>query len=273
MKSNISMIEAIKNRTSIRTYLGKPLTPREKESFLEFIGQQKSIFEPSVRFGFVDQNPQEALKLGTYGVIKNASSFVVAAVKSTDYNMEELGYKLEKGILFATSQGFGTCWLGGTFNRSDFGKALSLNDSEHIPAITPIGLPTEKRRFIDKTMRTLVGATKRKQWDELFFNNNFKTPLQETQSDLYTQVLEMVRMGPSASNKQPWRIVRNKEGFHFYLAHSKHYPVTAQRMDMGIAMCHFESTALELGLTGAFSIKDPGITIPDFVTYSFSWFF
>lgn len=268
---NMSAIQAIKTRTSIRTYQGKQLTATEKDSVLAYISQQTSIFKPSVRFGFVDQDPQEGLKLGTYGVIKNASTFLVAAVEDVEYNMEELGYKMEKAILFATSQGFGTCWLGGTFNRNDFGQALDLTDNERIPAITPIGVPAEKRRFVDQAMRALVGATKRKQWQELFFDGGFDTPLQQTQNDAYMEALEMVRIGPSASNKQPWRIVRDKNAYHFYLEHSKNYPLTAQRMDMGIAMCHFESASLELGLTGTFSIQDPGIKTPDQVSYSFTW--
>jgi len=45
-----------------------------------------------------------------------------------------------------------------------------------------------------------------------------------------------------------------------------------QRMDMGIAMSHFEMTAIELELTGSWVIRDPQIELPDAHTeYTVSW--
>lgn len=72
--------------------------------------------------------------------------------------------------------------------------------------------------------------------------------------------LEMVRLAPSASNKQPWRIIKDGEGFHFYLSPSKGYSknlgLDIQRIDMGIAMCHFELTAKDLGLSGSWTADE-----------------
>lgn len=45
-----------------------------------------------------------------------------------------------------------------------------------------------------------------------------------------------------------------------------------QRVDMGIAMCHFELTARELGLTGHWAVSEPDIKKPDgFTEYTASW--
>ena len=45
-----------------------------------------------------------------------------------------------------------------------------------------------------------------------------------------------------------------------------------QRVDMGIAMCHFALTARELGLSGHWLVEDPAIARPDELTeYSVSW--
>lgn len=263
--------ETIRNRTSVRTYKGIPLTLTEKEAILSYLESEKGVFDAPVRFGTVESNQSGNLKLGTYGVIKDAKTFVVAAVEEAPYNMEELGYRLEKGILYATKKGFSTCWLGGTFNRKDFGSAIQLKECEHIPAITPIGMGTDKRRFVDQAMRTLVGATTRKPWETLFFEETFTKPLTKEAAGKYADSLEMIRLGPSASNKQPWRIVKSQKHFHFYLAHTKNYPITAQRMDLGIAMCHFEMTAMEDGLSGAFEVFNPEIEVPEDVTYVVSW--
>ena len=45
-----------------------------------------------------------------------------------------------------------------------------------------------------------------------------------------------------------------------------------QRIDMGIALSHFELMAVELGLAGHWESNDPGITIPDeWTEYTISW--
>jgi len=67
-----------------------------------------------------------------------------------------------------------------------------------------------------------------------------------------------VRMGPSASNKQPWRVVKEKhtDVFHFYISrtpgYGERYPdISLQDIDMGIAMCHFEVALQEMNLKGS----------------------
>jgi hypothetical protein len=74
----------------------------------------------------------------------------------------------------------------------------------------------------------------------------------------------MVRLGPSAANMQPWRILKSGNTFHFYLKRSSFYKnrliYDIQRNDIGIAMCHFELSAKETGLDGSWIVKNPGIT-------------
>ena len=73
---------------------------------------------------------------------------------------------------------------------------------------------------------------------------------------------EAVRLAPSASNKQPWRVVYKSENksFDFYLDEDFTYnnrfkDVKIQNVDLGIAMCHFESVSNELGLKGKWDIS------------------
>jgi hypothetical protein len=45
-----------------------------------------------------------------------------------------------------------------------------------------------------------------------------------------------------------------------------------QRVDMGIAMAHFELSARENGLKGKWMVHPPGIPLPDQLTeYSITW--
>jgi hypothetical protein len=107
------------------------------------------------------------------------------------------------------------------------------------------------------------------------------TPLTREAAGRYADVLDMVRLAPSASNKQPWRIVRDEAGaaFHLYLEPLKSYQRTMkllrlanlQRVDMGIAICHFELTALELGLKGRWKRVDARDRNSGAVSYIASW--
>jgi hypothetical protein len=45
-----------------------------------------------------------------------------------------------------------------------------------------------------------------------------------------------------------------------------------QRLDMGIAMCHFELTARELGLNGKWELQKHAVELPDDQSeYTISW--
>jgi nitroreductase len=87
----------------------------------------------------------------------------------------------------------------------------------------------------------------------------------------------MVRLGPSASNNQPWRAVKDHKGLHFYLKRNAGYNkifggMDLQKVDMGIAMCHFELAAEESGLDGGWSeVADYPGSLPERTSYIISW--
>ena len=130
--------------------------------------------------------------------------------------LEALGCELEAVILFLAHLGLGTCWLGGTFDRKGFAAAMKIGEGELFPIITPYGYAAEKKHIKEIAMRKLIKADHRKNWDELFYMNDFNTPLHKEEAGDFAFALEMVRLGPSASNKQPWRILLKDGAWHFY---------------------------------------------------------
>ena len=44
-----------------------------------------------------------------------------------------------------------------------------------------------------------------------------------------------------------------------------------QRVDLGIAMCHFALVARESGLDGRWVVDDPGLDLPAGVEYTATW--
>jgi len=276
---NTSIEEIIKKRISVRTYATKPITEEVKGNIKDYFNNLTNPFNSKVTFKLLESDTaNHTAKLGTYGVIQGAKDYIGATVKEEEFAIEALGYEFEKLILYLTSIGLGTCWLGGTFKRSEFAKAMSIKDDDIFPAISPFGVASDKRSFTDKLVRVLAKGDSRKPWTELFFNENFSTPLLIDDAGIYEDSLEMVRLAPSASNKQPWRIVKGENRYHFYEykspGYSKTFPYDIQRIDMGIAACHFHLTAIEKGLKGEFKkMPNPLSGLPENTDYVFSWVF
>ena len=279
--------EVIRKRYSCRTYTKSPISEDQKISLKSFLSENLTgPFGTRVRFKLTAATAAEKndLKnLGTYGVIKNSPGFIIGTVKGGPNNLEDFGYAMEKNILFATRLGLGTCWLGGTFTKSTFADEIKVEPAESIPAVAAIGNIAPRRSLIEKTMRFGAGADNRKQWETLFFENMFTCPLSNKSSEKWNIPLEMVRIGPSASNRQPWRIIKETDNnrFHFYMQRSKGYKTRnsilfgmadLQRVDMGIAMCHFEMTAVDIGIVGKWHFEIPNIgNHPKQTTYVVSW--
>lgn len=254
----VDVRDVMLKRRSVRTYNKEPIPDDIRQRINNYINTVKGPFNTQMRFQIVDMNNLSPdIKLGTYGVIKDATTYICAIIKDETKAEENLGYAFEKIILYATSLGLATCWLGGTFNKTEFGKAVNLTDNEFVPIITPIGYAKEKRSILDSIMAAAAGSRNRKEWSELFFDKDFSKPLKKEEAGIFKECFEMVRIAPSASNKQPWRIVRDENNFHFFLCRNKRYEkllnFDIQRLDIGIAMCHFELTAQKTGISGKWS--------------------
>jgi nitroreductase len=282
--------EIIRERYSCRSYLEQPI---EEETRLLLVDLMSSTttgpFGNRARFELVaatEQDRESLRGLGTYGFIKGATGFVVGAVAKADKDLEDFGYLMESIVLSATDLGLGTCWLGGSFTRSSFAEKISLSRAESLPAVIAVGIVAPKPRRVDSIMRLGIRADRRLPWSHLFFDGGFGVPLSREASGEYAVPLEMVRLGPSASNRQPWRIVRDVDsgqpGWHFYLHRSTRYGggviggllgnADLPRVDIGIAMCHFDLAAGELGLKGRWVVKEPQIDKPDTsIEYIASW--
>jgi len=287
MQTNRPVTELIRQRFSCRTYLSEIISVELLQSLSEFVAVTRvGPLGNQSRFELVAaaKNDNKALRgLGTYGFIKGATGFLVGATIDKGKALEDFGYLMEKIILYATDLGLGTCWLGGSFSRSRFAKKISLQKSEIIPAITSLGYIAEKPGRVDAFIRKEARGDQRRPWDWMFFNGSFDEPLPQNMAADYFLPLEMIRLGPSASNLQPWRIIHIDGNWHFYLRRKSGYrnsrsakilrTADLQRVDMGIAMCHFEMTARSLGLLGQWMVAEPDIQVPDrFTEYTVSWF-
>ena len=273
----IDIEETIKKRKSVRTYDGRPLTDGDRsklEAVIEEVCSSESPFPGKMKITILDAGSSaETEKLGTYGVIKGANTFLCVTAEKTEGVMEAVGYNFEKLVLAATEMGLGTCWMAGTFNRNSFKNALEIGENEIFPIISPIGYEAEKTSFMGNLFRTFSKAGSRKAFGEVFRNGDFANEQTEDEAGEYAFPLEMVRLAPSAVNRQPWRVVMKDGNFHFYkenIAGGK-VSLDLQSLDVAIGACHFHLAAESGGLAGKFVKEKPELEAPAGMEYMFTW--
>lgn len=268
--------DIIKKRISVRTYK-KTEIEQDKRNVLNDCMEELNTED--YRFVLMDFNFAHGTKLGTYGMIKGAQTYIVGIYnKEHSHNNKmavDFGYAFEELVLKSTDLGLGTCWMAATFNSSHITKLISLKEEEQIVMVSPVGYEDD-RRLSEKLTRKFAKSDSRKPWSEIFFSGDFETPLKEAEVGKYKEVLEMVRLGPSASNIQPWRILKTSGSYDLYAAKSPYSNRKNQKMsithnDIGIAKAHFNHTANELGLHGQWVIKEQNILSSENLLYVCSW--
>ncbi len=276
----ISM-EAIRRRHSTRTYDGAPLSADEEDGLrASFSEATPGPFGSSPRFMLASRDEVEGgaapsgaaaggaaaggaaarVRIGTYGMIVGPRAFVAGLARRAPFACVDFGYCLEGIVLRATELGLDTCWVGGVFGRGTIARALDARRDEFAPAMTPVGHAAGRPSIQEIASRIDSRPHTRLGFGELFFEAGKGGGWESlAEGGEWRDALEAVRIGPSARNMQPWRIVldrRGGEALHLFMHESKFYnnvlgATKLQELDMGIAMRHVEVAAAELGIAGS----------------------
>jgi Putative TM nitroreductase len=282
---NIELL--VNNRISTRTFEKREIERSKISTFKEFFKSENDTpFGSKVNIDLIElhgHNRKYLKSLGTYGVIKNSHWFIGGSVKNGYGSKIDYGYIFEKAVLLAEDLGLGTCWLGGTFDRGRFLEKINPSPDSVTPAVLALGYPLEKMTKRDRFFRFAAGSHNRFPWSKLFYLEDYGVPLSKANAGKWRIPLDMVRVAPSASNRQPWRVLFNKEKgqFHFFLERTKLYTLgmgllkipDLQKVDMGIAMAHFQLSSESLNLSGNWITKPLSTfkDIPQNSEYIVSW--
>lgn len=266
----------ISERRSVRGFNGEALSGSQKALIKQALNTGRNPFRAAHRFDFVNTKlGKDGEKLGTYGIIRGASDYLISAMTLGPDHLEALGFDMEYAVLEAESLGLGSCWLGGTFNKGQFAKAMGLEKNEILPIVLPLGKPANKDGLMGRLIRSVAGSNDRKPFDQLFFDGDFTKGLSENEAGNALEALEAVRRAPSASNKQPWRVIKQGSRFDFYLEPTKGYSdrlgYDIQRIDLGIAVCHFDAIMMSKGINGEWQKKDDLSSSNPEAIYIISW--
>ena len=265
--------DVIKKRRSVRTFEKKALTDEDYSRIKDYLSEVKNPYDIPVEFRLLDP--------GEYGlkskVLKGESLYFAGKVKKVPHFEEAFGYSFEAVVLFAQSLGVGTVWMASTMNRDAFEKAMELKENEILPAVSPLGYGSDKMSMTESLMRRTLGADNRLDTGKIVFENEYGNSFKGRDDKLLEEALEMVRLAPSARNKQPWRLILSGNEVHFYekkdAGFDRKETGDIQKTDIGIAMCHF-ANVMESGERAVhLRTEDPGLETPEGVVYvsTYEW--
>ena len=259
----MTVAESIRKRRSVRTFSGEALLKADAQKIMDFAETAENPYHLPIEWTLL-HTKEKGL---SSPVIVGEDAYIAGKMQRAPHAEEAFGYSFERIVLFAESLGVGTTWIAGTMDRSAFETAAGVGPGEVMPCVSPLGYPAKKMSLREGVMRKGVRADSRIAFGELFFENDALSPLTPEKAGDLRDVFEAVRLAPSAVNKQPWRIVLCGDRAHFYECPNKGR-VSAdgwdiQKIDMGIALCHFALAAEERGVKTGFEIEDPKISVPE----------
>ena len=261
------LYESINKRISVREYGEENISSElcdKIDKFIEKINKEEDIFKSKTRFLLMRE---DFSRIWTFGFI-GGNKYWLCGCTNKDNNESEIayGYKMEKIILYITSLGLNTCWLGGTYTSSCFTKALNLDDkNEKLVCVSPVGYKHPSKIGLI----SYFSKRKRNEWNKNFFYENSNQPLTEDKCTFFTKdIIEGIRWVPTARNNQDYAIIFNQKNAHVYVVGSN----ICGLCNGGIVMAHLEIGCLANGINGHWEkLNDVNNNIPKEWKYIYSF--
>ena len=241
----MDIIEAIKERRSVRSFNGEPLSADVRRELLEFAAAVYNPFGGRFSIRLKEFDLKNGYKPSTYGMIKGANDFFMIGIADDEVSALAAGFGFEQVVLKAWQMGLGTCWIAATFKGTDFYNGERWTDGEELKIVCPVGIAA-KQGIMERIARFTLGSRNRKPYAELFFSDDFDRAY--SPDGTFGEALEMLRIAPSSTNSQPWRALVKEDAVHFYCVPKS----PASVLDCGIGICHFYETEVFRGGAGLF---------------------
>ena len=148
----MEVMEAIRNRRSIRDYEDRPVPEDKLTRLLEAVRLSPSARNSQDRKFIVVRDKEQRRELaqaaGHQRHLTTAPVVIAAVGTKPEYHMPngvpaypvDLAIALDHITLVAVAEGLGTCWIGG-FNQEIAKRALGVPDEYVIAALLTLGIP------------------------------------------------------------------------------------------------------------------------------------
>ncbi len=156
----MDVFETIKERSSVRSYEGKPIMKGDIELMVEAARLAPSAKNLQPWRLVIVQDPEllEDLVPVFMGqsFVADAGALVVGLVDGSKWSKVDLSIAMDHLCLEAVELGYGTCWLG-AFKKEGLKQKIEIPDDHEPLVCMSIGVPaTEERSPTKKTVNELV---------------------------------------------------------------------------------------------------------------------
>ena len=210
----MDLMEAMKNRHSVRQYADRPISAKTLSALREEIAACNR--ESGLHIQLVADEPRafDSL-LAHYGKFSGVVNYI-ALVGPKSNRLDELcGYYGERLVLRAQQLGLNTCWVAMTYKKIP--DAFEVGAGERLTVVIALGYGTTQ------------GAARKSKPAQAVSNLDAQSPA------WFRAGIDAALLAPTAMNQQKFRFsleggkVRASSGLGFY-----------SKIDLGIAKYHFE---------------------------------
>jgi nitroreductase len=170
----MDVIDAIKARTSVRSYSDEPVPEESMERILEAARLAPSAmnYQPWHFIVVRDKGRREELSKGRYAKFLKESPVVVVGCgdrkRSPHWYSVDVTIAMQNMVLAATAEGLGTCWIG-SFDEDSVKKALGV--PEHMTVVAMLSVGYSKKKL--DLAALLVGSKTRKKMEDIVSYESF----------------------------------------------------------------------------------------------------
>lgn len=231
-------------RKAVRTFNpDKPLTEAQVDQVRQAIEEASSPFGGDVAVKLHHFDLKGKQRPSTYGSVEGASWYMLVGIADTPASYLTAGFRMEQVALRIFDMGLGTNFMTDTFRSGPFVQAAGFGPSTPLHVIMPVGVAAGKERLVERLTHAVLKSRTRKPFEETFG--------EVAPDSVFRVPLEMMRLAPSAYNKQPWRAQVEGETVWFY-----HAPSDDSLIGMGTGLANFWLALRQAGHTGAFGAPD-----------------
>lgn len=210
----MEILEAIKNRHSVRQYTNKEIESNIIETLQQEI--EKCNQEGNMHIQLVTNEPKAFDSFRAhYGKFNGVNNYIVLIGKKEKQLDEKCGYYGERLVLLLQSLGLNSCWVAMTYKKIP--SAFTISKGEKLTVVISFGYgKTQGNSHKIKTITQVSNVSK-------------NTP------EWFKKGVEATLLAPTAMNQQKFKIIYENDkvifekGIGFY-----------SKVDLGIVKYHFE---------------------------------
>ena len=131
-----NLLQAMKERHSVRSYLEKPIDPQSVQLLRAFIDNCNRESGLHMQLVLNEPNAFSGL-MAHYGKFSGVQNYIAVVGKKGSELEEKSGYFGEKVVLYAQSLGLNTCWVAMTYSKIK--TAFQIDAGEKLCLVISIG--------------------------------------------------------------------------------------------------------------------------------------